>query len=125
MRAFLIVMALLGLSGCITVPTQIKGDISSEHDGVTFVKNGNYKALAQYWDEKADKKDIEFVGASFLGILEKEQKAEITIGNGPYYGLIELEQVDQEQTRVTYHAWGDLAYKIIDWAELIRTSPEY
>ena len=124
MRAIVITIALLGLSGCVTVPTFTKAEIAQKHSSKTFVKKGNYLNLAQYWDDNAEKYMIDFKGASFLTVWEKARKAEITLGNGPYYGLIELTYIDENTTQVTVFAWGGDASSIRKWADLIRHAPE-
>jgi hypothetical protein len=111
------------LSAC-TVPTQKKSDVRTAHTGESFTKNANYIALARYWDDNATKQTIDFKGASFLSIIQDEGRAEITIGNGPYYGLIDLKKVTDRSTRVTAFAWGGMADRINEWCQLIRNAPE-
>jgi len=122
MRAFTIIVVLVGLSGCI-VPTLTKAEIARKHPSETFVKKGNYQDLARYWDDHAKKARLDFASASFLRIWEKDRKAEITYGNGPYYGLIDLTYIDENVTSVTFYAWG-LGSPIRKWADLIRNAPE-
>jgi hypothetical protein len=61
---------------------------------------------------------------SYLSIIQNEGRAEITIGSGPYFGLIDLKKVTDRSTRVTAYAWGGLAYSIHEWCQLIRNAPE-
>ena len=80
--------------------------------------------MARYWDDNAEKQTIDFKGASYLTIQKEEGRAEITIGNGPYYGLIELKRLDDATTEVASYSWGYMANRIAEWMELIRNAPE-
>lgn len=114
--------AFLVLQGC-TVPTIKKADVRTAHVGQSFIKNQNYVTLARYWDDHATKQTIDGKGASFMSIIPEEGRAEITIGNGPYYGLIDLRRVTDHSTRVTSYAWGGMANTMQQWVELIRAAP--
>lgn len=107
------------VSGC-TVPTMTKTEIRAKQAGTPFVKNANYLVLARYWDDHAEKQMIDFKGASFLTVREEEGRAEITIGNGPYYGMIELKKIDDRSTLVTTYAWGGMAERIFEWEAMLR-----
>jgi hypothetical protein len=111
------------LSAC-TAATFKKSDIRTERPGESFTKNANYIALARYWDDNATKHMTDFKGDSFLSIIQDEGRAEITIGSGPYYGLIDLKKVTDRSTRVTAFAWGGMANRINEWCQLIRNAPE-
>jgi len=87
-------------------------------------KNANYLYLARYWDDHAAKQMIDFKGASFLTVWERDGKAEISIGNGPYYGLIELIAVGKNATVIKVYAWGASAERINKWRALIENAPE-
>ncbi|GGI16406.1 hypothetical protein GCM10008066_03800 [Oxalicibacterium faecigallinarum] len=89
----------------------------------SFVKDRNYKVLAKYWDDNATKQTIDFKGASFMTIWESDQIAEITIGNGPYYGMIELRALSDTSTKVTTFERGTLSSRIQEWADLIKNAP--
>lgn len=114
----------LTLDACITTATKTKADVRQKQPTRKFLKKMNYVALARYWDDNAEKQTIDFKGASFLTIREEEERAEITIGNGPYYGLIELKQIDDHTTQVTSFSWGYMTHRIDEWTELIRNAPE-
>jgi hypothetical protein len=117
-RLHFVIISLSVLSAC-TVGIAKKSDIRTEHPGESFTKNANYIALARYWDDNATK----VTGASFLSIIQDEGRAEITFGNGPYYGLIDLKKVTDRSTRVTAYAWGGNPM-IHQWCQLIRNAPE-
>jgi len=119
---FLVLSAFLVLQGC-TVPTMKKADVRTAHVGQSVVKNQNYVTLARYWDDHATKMTIDFKGASYMSIIPEEGRAEITIGNGPYYGLIDLRKITDHSTRVTSYGWGGMSSAIQEWVELIRSAP--
>jgi hypothetical protein len=121
-RLHLVIICLSVLSAC-TAATLKKSDIRTDHPGESFTKNANYIALARYWDDNAEKKTGMPLSAS-LSIIQDEGRAEITLGNGPYYGLIDLKKVTDRSTRVTAYAWGSLANLIHEWCQLIRNAPE-
>lgn len=127
-RFLLFLAFIIVLSGCaLTRPTLIKAEIAQKHQSETFIKKKNYLSLAHYWDNNAKKQMISFHGASFLLIWEHYKKAEITIGNGPYYGLIELVSLDEETTQITFYAWGGedgMASRIHEWVDLLKNAPE-
>ena len=112
-------LAFFIVSGC-TIPVATKTEIRSMQVGTPFVKNANYLVLARYWDDNAEKVTIDFHGASFLTVREEEGRAEITIGNGPYYGMIELKKIDNQSTLVTTYAWGSIAGRIFEWEAMLR-----
>lgn len=112
-------LALFIVSGC-TIPVATKTEVRSRQVGTPFVKNANYLVLARYWDDKAEKQMIDFHGASFLTVREEEGRAEITIGNGPYYGMIELKKINDQSTLITTYAWGSMANRIFEWEEMLR-----
>jgi len=120
-RLHLVIICLSVLSAC-TAATLKKSDIRTEHPGESFTKNANYIALARYWDDNAEKR-LEPL-TPFLSINQDEGRAEIILGNGPYYGLIELKKVTDHSTRVTAYAWGSLANLIHKWCQTIRNAPE-
>ena len=122
LRIMLAVLIALFLSSC-TTPVSTKPEAQS-HLISTTTKRLNYLDLARYWDLHAEKQTIDFKGASYLTIWEKEGVAEITIGNGPYYGLIELVKVDQSSTIVKTYAWGYFTKRMIEWRDLILSAPE-
>lgn len=103
LRFLFFIISISVLSGC-TIPLFIKAEIAQKHQGESFIKKKNYLSLAQYWDNNAKKQMIDFKSASYLAIWEHDKKAEITIGNGPYYGLIELVSLDNDTTKITYYA---------------------
>jgi uncharacterized protein YceK len=119
----LLALAVL-LSGCITVPTLVKGDIKAQHPSKEFVKKLNYISLLKYWDDHATKATIDFKSATYSKIWEHNKTAEITIGNGPYYGLIVLTSINHNTTNVKYHSWGGLGDDIDSWVDLIKNAPE-
>ena len=104
LRVAVLPVVLFALQAC-TVPTQRKADVRTAHTGQSFTKHKNYIALARFWDDNATKQTIDFKGASFLSVIPEEGRAEITIGNGPYYGLIDLRKITDQSTRVTVFAW--------------------
>jgi len=121
-RITLTILLGLFLSSCTTVPVPTKPEVQS-HLISTTIKHANYLDLARYWDLHAEKQTIDFKGASYLMVWEKEGTAEITIGNGPYYGLIELVKVDQSSTIVKTYAWGYFTKRMIEWRDLILSAP--
>lgn len=110
-------------AGCLTVPAMTKADVRNKTVSQSE-KKANYLKLARYWDSHATKGAIDFVGASFLAVWESEGRAEITYGNGPYYGMIELIALDKSTTLIKCYAWGSLGEKIIEWRDLIEHAPE-
>lgn len=116
------ISACLLLSAC-TVPVDTKNEARTKA-ATEFKKNANYLYLAHYWDEHATKQTIDFKSATYLAIWEKEKKAEITIGNGPYYGMIELTAIDENNTSIKTYAWGGMTGKISEWKKLIMNAPD-
>jgi hypothetical protein len=111
------------VSGCVTVPAMTKMDAREKFVSQSQ-KNAYYLYLARYWDDHAAKQMIDFKGASFLTVWERDGKAEISIGNGPYYGLIELIAVGKNATVIKVYAWGASAERINKWRALIENAPE-
>lgn len=107
------------MSGCTTSGFK-KVEVYEKQPGTPFVKDSNYLVLARYWDDHANKQMSYFHGAAFLNVLQEEGRAEITIGNGPYYGMIELKNIDGRSTLITTYAWDYLAKKVFEWEELLR-----
>lgn len=112
------------LLGCGSVPVRTKVEVQERLVSQTQ-KDANYLKLARYWDQRAEKQTIDFKGASFLTIWEKEGRAEITIGNGPYFGMIELIGVGENSTLIKSYAWGGMSGRISEWTELIKGAPAH
>ena len=125
MKLILSTLAILSIvisTGCISVGTTTKAEMLSK-PSTQFVIAANYILLARYWDDYADKSPGP--NGSFLTMLDEEQRAEITIGNGPYWGMIELKRIDDHSTLVTSYAW-DYSHKVVrGWEELLRTYPNH
>jgi hypothetical protein len=120
---FLVAFVLaLTLAGC-TIPVMTKVEIKDKPVS-EFQKKSNYLSLARYWDDHAEKQTIDFKGASFLTVWDREGKAEITIGNGPYYGMIELIKLDEQTTLVRCYSWDFMAKRIEEWKQLIQNASE-
>jgi hypothetical protein len=111
-------LAFFIVSGC-TIPVTTKTEMRSRQTA-SFVKDANYLVLARYWDDNAEKQTIDFHSAPFLTVREEEGRAEITIGNGPYYGMIELKKIDDKSTLITSYAWGSVAGRIFEWEAMLR-----
>lgn len=111
------------VSGCVTVPTMTKAEIKNKVV-LESQKKASYIKLAHYWDDHATKQMIDFKGPSYLTLWENEGRAEITIGNGPYYGMIELIAIDKNTTLIRCYAWGDLEKRVMEWKDLIEHAPE-
>jgi hypothetical protein len=111
------------MSAC-TVPVFRKEEMR-ERIIADFVRPGSYLDLARYWDERAQKLSIDFASATFLTLWERDKKAEITVGTGPYYGMIELVQESEGRVRIRAYAWGTggIKEKIEDWLSLLRAAP--
>ena len=65
-----------------------------------FARPGNFVDLARYWDEHAQKLSIDLASATFLTLWDREKMAEVTVGTGPYYGMIELIQESEGLVRI-------------------------
>lgn len=110
------------LSAC-TAPAMTKGEaLQRKFD--EHIKNQNYLKLARYWDINAEKKTLDFKGNSFLTLWESEGRAEITLGAGPYYGMIELIRLDEKRTKVVSYGWDYMKKDIDEWRALILAAPE-
>jgi hypothetical protein len=109
--------------GCATIPATTKADMANKLITESR-KTGNYLKLAHYWDDHAKKVTIDFKSATYLSIWENEGIAEITIGNGPYYGMIKLIALDKNNTLIKCYAWGSLSGKITEWKNLIEGAPQ-
>ena len=118
----LAILIIMISTGCITVPTFTKAEMLSK-PSTQFVIAANYISLARHWDDYGNK----FLGPNgcFLTMLDEEQRAEITIGNGPYYGMIELKRIDDHSTLVTSYAWDYMEKFIREWEELLRNYPNH
>lgn len=125
MKKIILLVACFLLGACVAPPTPTKSEITSQTPLFPpTTKRGNYLRLARYWDDHAEKQSINFVGASFLTIREQEGKAEITIGSGPYYGLIELIRIDTGNTLIRCYGGKGLDKRIGEWKALIENAPE-
>ena len=118
----LAILIIMISTGCITVPTFTKAEMLSK-PSTQFVIAANYISLARHWDDYGNK----FLGPNgcFLTMLDEEQRAEITIGNGRYYGMIELKRIDDHSTLVTSYAWDYMEKFIREWEELLRNYPNH
>jgi hypothetical protein len=121
-RLLITVLVAVGLTACTTVPVKTKVEMRSRLVSESH-KPANYLRLARYWDEHAKKYYLNFTSASYLMFWEHERTADIAIGNGPYYGMIELYGLDEHTTRIRCYAWGALEYKITEWRKLIESAP--
>ena len=121
-RLFLLLICIFSLTGCGTTPVRSKAEMRARVYAVPTTVQGNYLRLARHWDEHASKLSIDLVGASFLTVIEDERRAEITIGQGPYYGMIELKEIEPGLTLVSCFAWGGLTSQIDEWRRFILES---
>lgn len=122
-RLLLVIIMSALLLGCVTRALFTKDRVRDRFVSQSQ-KNANYLELAKYWDDHASKQTIDGRNESWLAIWEKEGKAEITIGHGPYYGMIELIGLDEHTTLVKCYAWGAMTKRINQWRELIENAPE-
>lgn len=120
---FVVIVLSVVISGCVTAPAMTKVELKGKPFS-EFQKKANYLVLARYWDDHATKAQINYAPASFLTIWEKERKAELSLGLGPYYGMIELISIDEHTTLVRCYSWGYLAKFIDEWSQLIEMAPE-
>lgn len=81
---------------------------------------GAYDRLARRWDDTAKKVSIDFKGATFLTMVPEERRAEITIGNGPYYALMDLKDIGSDRTRVISYSRDGMASMVKGWQALIQ-----
>lgn len=101
------------------IPVNTKKELR-EKAFVESIKDTNYLILADYWDENSKKMTIDFKSAAYMKVNEPSGIIEITIGNGPYYGLIELHKIGEKKTRIRAYGWGGLESHIEDWVKLIK-----
>lgn len=122
MRFLHVVFLFMLISGCSLVPPAFTKNEMKESYIEKFVRDGNYKYLAKYWDDNAKKAMIDWKSATYLQIWDDQGVAEITIGTGPYYGMIELIDMG-DKTMVVSYGRGGLAGRVKEWMDLIRGAP--
>ena len=120
---YLFFFAVLFMLGCNSVPKFTKAEIFDE-ESYSFEKAVNYRDLADYWDTNAQKFTLDFAPVSFMKVSENKKKVEITVGNGPYYFLMELRALEDNRTLVTVYDWGAYGSAPRKWIELVRNAPE-
>ena len=113
------------LAGCVspnTTKTEVRtpGRLAAPAADVC----GSYLKLARYWDNNAKKMTIDGKGNSFLTVVPEEKRAEITIGSGPYYALMDLKDFGNDRTGVTSYATGHLTDSVRGWQELLEHAHE-
>ena len=110
-------------TGCIQTGVFVKSEMLSRPSGTPFVIAANYISLAHYFDDHAKKYGPLTTGV--LTINESEGKADITMGNGPYYGMIELKRIDDNSTLITGYSWYGSHERIREWEGFLRTYPNH
>ena len=108
------------LAGC-SMPIATKSAVRAPERlvGPASAVCGNYLKLARYWDDHAQKVSIDLKGASQLNVVPEEKRAEITIGTGPYYALIDLKDLGNDRTGVTGYAASGIVPKVQEWQALL------
>lgn len=112
-------IASLMVAGCATPVATMSELRSSRHAaGAVEIACGSYMQLARYWNDSARSGPTgKSLGA--LNVMLEDGRAEITIGSGPYYGLIELKDLGRNTTRVTSYASGAAGAQILVWRHQI------
>ena len=121
---YLTMLLLLGLCGCVTIPKMKKNEIFTNVEKKSFIKHRHFEDILKYWDDNSTKVKIDFANATYVQRWSNPKHAEISIGNGPYYGLIQLHHVNDSQTKVDYYSWGHFKNRISDWINIINEMPE-
>ncbi|MBT2326755.1 hypothetical protein J7E62_31060 [Variovorax paradoxus] len=67
---------------------------------------GDYQQIARYWDEHATKMAVDGQGASHLTLIPEDRRAEITVGKGPYFALMDLKDAGGSRTTLTSYVAG-------------------
>ncbi|VTU32212.1 hypothetical protein H4CHR_02966 [Variovorax sp. PBS-H4] len=67
---------------------------------------GNYAQIARFWDEHARKMEVDGQGASHMTIIPEESRAEIVVGKGPYFALMDLKDAGGSRTTLTSFVAG-------------------
>jgi hypothetical protein len=117
--AWVVATAALLLAGC-AAPVSTMADLRSPQHatGAVAIACGSYMQLARYWNDSARTNGSgKAVGS--LNVVLADGRAEITIGSGPYYGLIELKDLGRNTTRVTSYASGMAGAQILVWRHQI------
>lgn len=116
--AFACVGVLL-LAGCATPVATVAELRSPQHAaGVAEIACGSYTQLARYWNDSA-RAGMQGRAFGTLNVVLADGRADITIGTGPYYGLIELKDLGRNTTRVTSYASGVAGAQILLWRSQI------
>jgi hypothetical protein len=128
MLIWAVVLALSLIISACTIPVFQKEEMRSRNVA-DFTRSGSYIELVKYWDEHAEKAMIDFHSATFLTLWDADKKAEITVGTGPYYGMIELTQESDNCVRIRAYAWGTglsggPRANIEEWLNLLRAAPD-
>jgi len=116
---FVLLLCVVFLTGC-TKAILKKEDIRKRLTQET-IKEADYIYLAKYWDDHAEK--LLSPGGCHLQIWREFNKAEITIGSGPYYGMIELIELKDNRTKIKAYGWGGNAIIINKWYDLLSEAP--
>ncbi|CAN5543361.1 hypothetical protein BH10PSE18_BH10PSE18_04080 [soil metagenome] len=104
-------LLLAGCAGPMATMAELR---SPQHvAGAVEIACGSYMQLARYWNDSARANQGRAVGT--LNVVLADGRAEITIGTGPYYGLIELKDLGRNTTRVTSYASGLAGAQILVW----------
>ncbi len=120
--AWIVAIAALLLAGC-AVPVGTMADLRSpQHStGGVAIACGSYMQLARYWNDSA-RANASGRTIGSLNVVLADGRAEITIGSGPYYGLIELKDLGRNTTRVTSYASGMAGAQILVWRHQILSA---
>jgi len=129
-----LLIALLGslFTGCGGVmPVHKKGEMLNRLSS-DVIKKANYLKLAHYWDNNYERPVLGLFsnGNIHLRVFEKDNKAEIVLGNGTYYGMMELVGVDERTTKIKVYSWGFGGWSQLDesffdeWKRVINEVPD-
>ncbi len=111
--------AVLLLAGC-AAPVATMAELRSPRHsaGAVEIACGSYMQLARYWHDSW-RASVPGRTVGTLNVMLADGRAEITIGTGPYYGLIELKDLGRNTTRVTGYASGVASAQILVWRHQI------
>lgn len=112
-------------SGCVSTGTFSKVELRRMPAAPVVVVEKNFVALAEYWDEHAERYFIDLTPAGLLTLNRSDGLAEIVYGkpSGPFFGMIELHRLDDSRTEVRVYAAKGSEKPVLRWREQLISSP--
>ncbi len=120
-----VMMGALLAGGCISVGTFSKVELRRMPVAPVVIVEKNFVALAEYWDEHAERYFIDLTPAGLLTLNRSDGLAEIIYGkpSGPFFGMIELHRLDDNRTEVRAYATKGSEKPVLRWRDQLTSFP--